>query len=97
MAKYKHDGNPLLDDLCVREAEYFVAQSSTMRKTAKQFGRSSSAVCTDITIRLKNIDYDLWNKAQSVIKKNTDQRYYRGGEQTRLKYIAIRKEKRNQK
>ena len=70
----------------IKEGEYIVQNRATVRKTAKEFGRGKSTIHKDVTIRLKNIDQDLYNAVREVLNLNLEQRHIRGGVATKEKY-----------
>jgi putative DeoR family transcriptional regulator (stage III sporulation protein D) len=69
--------NDKLKDIVIQEAEYFVDNNSTIRMTAIKFDRSKSAVFTDLTVRLKEVDKALYDKVSIVISVNKEMRYKR--------------------
>lgn len=73
-------------DRIIKEAEYIIQTSATVRKTAKVFHFSKSTVHKDVTERLSKVDVDLYKKVQKVLRINLNERHIRGGEATRLKY-----------
>ena len=70
----------------VREAEFIEKTGATVRRAAKEFNRSKSAVHKDVAERLKYIDGDLYKKIRKVLNFNLSERHLRGGEATRKKY-----------
>lgn len=70
-------------------ANYMVGTGETVRKTGEVFGVSKSTVHTDVTERLKKIDYNLFLKVEKVLEVNLNERHIRGGESTRLKYVKL--------
>ena len=71
-------------------AEYVWAEKATVRKTASVFGISKSTVHKDLTVRLKEIDSELYKKVYDVLQQNKQQRHIRGGNATKLKYMKKR-------
>lgn len=70
------------------EAEYMIRTGDTVRGTAKVFGVGKSTVHKDVTVRLKRIDFDLYLKTKEILNVNLSERHIRGGNATRLKYLA---------
>ena len=68
-------------------ARYYVNSNSTVREVAKEFGISKSTAHEDIKNRLKFVDYNLYEQANSIINKNKNERHLRGGIATKLKYL----------
>ena len=83
----------LQNDRAIKEGYLMLEEESTVRSVAKIVGFSKSTVHNDVTIRLKEIDYDLYIKVQDVLNYNKKIRHIRGGEATKRKYQ--RKKKKN--
>ena len=64
-------------------AEYLLANNTTVRAAAKQFGVSKSTVHKDLTERLEKINPALY---QQLLDRNKAERHIRGGMATRRKY-----------
>lgn len=60
----------------------------TVRDVAKLIGYSKSTVHHDLTTRLKYINYELYLDVKKLLEYNKSLRHIRGGEATRLKYLA---------
>ncbi len=71
-------------------ANYIVANNCTIRAAAKVFGVSKSTVHLDVSKRLKIINLSLYFKVQKVLKNNFDQRNFRGGMATKIKYEKLK-------
>lgn len=65
----------------------------TIRKTAKLYGYSKSTIHHDVSIKLKNIDYALYQKTKKVLEENFIEKHIRGGEATKRKYLKEEVEK----
>ena len=63
-------------------AEYLLANNTTVRAAAKQFGVSKSTVHKDLTERLEKINPAL----RQLLDRNKAERHIRGGMATRRKY-----------
>lgn len=72
---------------CVILAEYMLANGTTVRNCASVFGISKSTVHKDITERLKDTDFYLYEETKLLLDKNKAERHLRGGEATRIKYM----------
>lgn len=72
--------------------EYLAANNVTVRQTAAHFGISKSTVHKDITVRLKELDEELFERVRQVLDRNKALRHIRGGQATREKYKAQTKE-----
>ena len=68
------------------EALYILANSATVRDTAKAFDVSKSTVHKDVTDRLILIDLVLYERVKKVLDFNMSERHIRGGNATKLKY-----------
>ena len=70
----------------IKEAEYFLKESSTVRKVAAKFCVSKSTVHSDVTKRLKKLDEDLYERVRKLLSINLSERHVRGGIATREKF-----------
>ena len=65
----------------------FIAHTgATGRCAAKKYGISKSTVHKDVSVRLKQINPELYEQVKQVLAKNRDERHIRGGIATKLKY-----------
>ena len=64
-------------------AEYLLANNTTVRAAAKQFGVSKSTVHKDLTERLEKINPALYQQVRQLLDRNTAERHIRGGMATR--------------
>lgn len=69
-------------------AQYIVDHNATLRQAAFIFGIGKSTVHADISKRLPKLNLGLYNQVHEVLKHNHDERHIRGGESTRIKYLA---------
>ncbi|MBQ3253268.1 MAG: sporulation transcriptional regulator SpoIIID [Acholeplasmatales bacterium] len=58
----------------------------TVREVAKLVGYSKSTVHNDLTTKLMEIDYTLYQEIKELLEYNKKIRHIRGGEATKLKY-----------
>ena len=58
----------------------------TIRKTTKIYGHSKSTIHNDVSIKLKNIDFALYQRTKKVLDENFAEKHIRGGEATKKKY-----------
>ena len=86
--------NELVEKRAQTLAEYIVETKATVRAAAKRFDVSTSTVHTDVSLRLKEIDHDLYERVRVVLDENKAERHIRGGNATKEKY---RKKHREQK
>ncbi len=75
------------DERCVILGKYIAEKNATVRAAAAKYGVSKSTVHKDVTEKLKEYDFVLWEEVCRVLAINKAQRHLRGGEATRLKYI----------
>lgn len=61
------------------EAEYMIETKCTIRETAAQFDVSKTPVHYDLTVRLPEINWELYMKVRKVLNKNKEESSYRGG------------------
>ncbi len=78
---------------CVQLGKYIAKTNATVRICAAKFGVSKSTVHKDVTEKLKDCDFVLWDEVCRVLAVNKAQRHLRGGEATRQKYIMQNKKK----
>lgn len=72
-------------------AEYVIETGDTVRGAAQHFGVSKSTVHKDLTYKLKYINPSLFSSVKAILERNKSERHIRGGEATRIKYLANRK------
>jgi len=60
-------------------AEYLLANNTTVRAAAKQFGVSKSTVHKDLTERLEKINPALYQQVRQLLDRNKAERHIRGG------------------
>ncbi len=85
--------NELVEKRAEALAEYIIETKATVRAAAKRFDVSKSTVHTDVSMRLKEIDHDLYERVRLVLDENKAQRHIRGGNATKEKYKRYRLEK----
>ncbi len=85
--------NELVEKRAEALAEYIIETKATVRAAAKRFDVSKSTVHTDVSLRLKDIDHDLYERVRLVLDENKAQRHIRGGNATKEKYKRCRLEK----
>ncbi len=67
--------------------KYIVRTGATVREAAAVFRVSKSTVHKDVTQKLQEVDFGLYEKVATVLKINKAQRHIRGGEATKQKYL----------
>ena len=82
-----------MDDRARQLAVYIIETGATVRAAAKHFGISKSTVHKDLTWRLKMQNPTLYQQVQSVLRINKEERHKRGGNATRLKYLAAKQDR----
>ena len=75
-----------VDSRVLYEAKLMLEGKRTVREVAKMIGYSKSTVHNDVSIRLKNIDYELYLEIKELLEYNKKIRHIRGGEATKKKY-----------
>ena len=63
-----------------------IKTNDTIRRIAKEYKVSKSTVHKDLKDRLKNIDKELYDKINIIIKKHIETRHIKGGNSTKKKY-----------
>ena len=66
--------------------KYIAETGATVRAAAKVFGVSKSTVHKDITEKLRDYDFTLYERVHRVLEINKLERHIRGGLATRKKY-----------
>ena len=77
---------------CEELGEYLVEHRTTVRAVAAHYLISKSTVHKDITERLSYVNPGLFALVKEVLEVNKSQRHLRGGEATRIKYLAKRED-----
>ena len=81
--------NSLIIKRVINEANYMLDTKKTIREIANIFNVSKSTVHKDLHERLVDIDYNLFQEIDSILKFHIDVRHIRGGESTKKKYKKI--------
>ena len=67
-------------------AVYIIETGATVRAAGKHFGISKSSVHKDLTQRLRQHHYELYQQVRQILDFNKQERHIRGGLATRKKY-----------
>jgi putative DeoR family transcriptional regulator (stage III sporulation protein D) len=67
-------------------ARFLLLERSTVREVAKRIGCSKSTVHKDLSERLKDIDFRLYQQVQELFEYNQQVKHIRGGESTKQRY-----------
>ena len=78
--------NSLITKRVIDEANYMLETKKTIRELASIFNVSKSTVHKDLHERLLEIDFDLFEQIDSILKYHIDVRHIRGGQSTKKKY-----------
>ena len=71
------------------EANYMLKTGKTVREIATIFQVSKSTVHKDLHERLLEIDPEMYQKIDQIMKYHIDIRHIRGGESTKRKYLHM--------
>ncbi len=71
----------------LKEADYIIKTSKTIREISKYFKVSKSTVHNDLSKRLKSIDLNLYDKVNQILIYHYRIKHLNGGEKTKLKYL----------
>lgn len=71
---------------CEKVASYMLANTTTVRNTAKHFGVCKSTVHKLVTTDLKKVNADMYCNMRKLLDDNWNTKHIRGGEATRQKY-----------
>ena len=78
--------NSLIIKRVLDEANYMLDTKQTIREIATIFNVSKSTVHKDLHERLAEINIELFQQIDSILKYHIDIRHIRGGESTKKKY-----------
>lgn len=81
--------NSIIKTRVLEEANYMLKTKNTIREIAKIFNVSKSTVHKDLHDRLIDIDYNLYEQIDNILKYHIDIRHIRGGESTKKKYKKL--------
>ncbi len=79
--------NDIIDERVILEAKILIFEKSNVRQVARRIGCSKSTVHKDLSIRLKDLDLNLYNQVQEIFEINKQEKHLRGGNSTRIKYL----------
>lgn len=79
-----------IENRVIELANYIIDNNSTVRAAAKKFHISKSTVHKDVTERLIQLNGELANKVDDILKTNKAERHIRGGIATKEKYRKLR-------
>ncbi len=80
----------VIEKRCIEEAEFLLAKKCSIRECAKYFSLSKSSVHLDVSKRLKDIDFLLYQKVKILLKENFENKHIKGGKVTKNKYLKIK-------
>lgn len=80
-------------DRAIEEAKFLLANSCTIREVATFFDVSKSTVHKDLSLKLKDYDYALYESVKKTLEHNLAVRHLRGGESTKRLYKSKQQEK----
>ncbi len=69
-----------------READYILKNKSTIRACAAVFGVSKSTVHYDVSVKLRKINFALYERVKELLDQNFEEKHIRGGIATKNKY-----------
>lgn len=81
--------NSIIIKRVIDEANYMLESKQTIREIAKVFNVSKSTVHKDLHERLVDIDFNLFEKVDNILKYHMDIRHIRGGQSTKEKYKKL--------
>ena len=79
-----------IDNRVILEGEFIVKTKSTVRATANFFKLGKSTVHKDVTVRLKTLDKDLYERVREILEINLNERHIRGGIATKKKFDEMK-------
>ena len=81
--------NSIIIKRVLEEANYILETKKTIREIASVFNVSKSTVHKDLHERLQDINIELFDKVDDILKYHIDVRHIRGGESTKKKYKKV--------
>ena len=81
--------NSLIIKRVLDEAKYMLDTKQTIREIAAVFNVSKSTVHKDLHERLRDINFNLFEEIDSILKYHIDIRHIRGGQSTKKKYKKV--------
>lgn len=81
--------NSLILKRVLDEANYMLNTKETIREVATIFNVSKSTVHKDLHERLRDINFELFEQIDSILKYHIDVRHIRGGQSTKKKYKKV--------
>lgn len=87
---YNKIGDKMRNDIKERvilAANLLIDNNSNIRDIAKQLGYSKSTIHIDLSIRLKELNSELFQKIKTIFINNQNEKHLRGGLSTKLKYL----------
>ena len=81
----------------VRLSQYVIEKKTTGRQIASRCGICKTTVHKDITTRLQKLNTELYERVQTVLQVNKQERHIRGGRATQAKYRAEAAQRRGEK
>ena len=82
--------NEILRRRVLASANIMLESRLTVRDVAKIVGLSKSTIHKDLTEKLPNINYDLFEEVEELLAYNKNIRHIRGGQKTKEKYQQLR-------
>ena len=83
----------LREDVRIRvlqAARYILESGATVRSCARQFGVSKTTIHKDMRFRLPQLDGQLSERVDVILRKNLQERHLRGGEATKQKFQKLK-------
>ena len=69
-------------------AEHIYNTHDTIRKTALLFNFSKSTIHNDVSVKLKKLDYSLYEDIRQILNENFAEKHIRGGAAKKKKYLS---------
>ena len=82
--------NEMLRHRVLASANIMLESRLTVRDVAKIVGLSKSTIHKDLTEKLPNINYNLFEEVEELLAYNKNIRHIRGGQKTKEKYQQLR-------
>lgn len=76
-----------INDRVLQAANLLIKNKSNIREIAKELGYSKSTIHIDLSVRLKDLNLELYQKIKEIFQINQAEKHIRGGLSTKRKYL----------
>lgn len=76
-----------INDRVLEAAHLLIKKRTNIREIAKELGYSKSTIHIDLSVRLKELNIELYHKIMEIFQINQSEKHIRGGLSTKRKYL----------